>query len=48
MAYKIINSNLKNKINNSETKLKIGKVNETGMNKISFIKLLLLYKTITS
>ena len=48
MAYKIINSNLKNKINNSETKLKIGKVNETGMNKISFIKLLLLYKTITN
>ena len=48
MAYKIINSNLKNKINDSETKLKIGKVNETGMNKISFIKLLLLYKTITN
>ena len=48
MAHKIINSNLKNKINNSETKLKIGKVNETGMNKISFIKLLLLYKTITN
>ena len=48
MAHKIINSNLKNKINNSEAKLKIGKVNETGMNKISFIKLLLLYKTITN
>ena len=48
MANKIINSNLKNKINDSETKLKIGKVNETGMNKISFIKLLLLYKTITN
>ena len=48
MANKIINSNLKNKINDSETKLKIGKVNETGMTKISFIKLLLLYKTITN